>query len=491
MANYFLTEELYAEIKKMLGWFRQQVGRRNADPMVLDHEEHPTPDVYIARTGAQGIPASVLNFTATGTSTGSDLQEGPLGHAPCVIYRGDVFRPIPRLLSMSFTQEVYNPFEIDIPAWSFIRVVRDKYGVWWAEAAEAAVPSIPCLTKYRYFCVSGILKEYTEDCYGELTFVRNVGCCGCSDVTTGTGTESSCLPCSLPASLCVDLTDIVGDLRCTPPSMITVSYVGTTAGSATWTGTVINSNDTDRRRWRATFVVTCGLFYALTIDRDEGTPTVCFLTGYIPNSEDGVPTTTFCSLPQTIRVKPIYGGTITGYVNAVVSSGVCAGDYTGTGTSGGSCPCLYKYVGGVWVIQSGDPVTCLPPGLIPTPTEGEIRSTNYDGSTCTGGGSGSSPACASIADTDGSYSTQNATGNFAVTPSTGSMTSNGGKTWTSGNTGGGKFYLACIDDKWWMTYDGLDYAVEATLFYGSLSFGFDFDDPTVGSCRVIVVMNPA
>lgn len=102
-------------------------------PGTLDHEEFPTPDVYVARAPLSGIPASTLGGTGTGTGTGTQPDSDDLGYAECTIYRilGDDVDDPQLVPLVGVTRRVHNLSSSLIPAESWLIVARDKFGSWW------------------------------------------------------------------------------------------------------------------------------------------------------------------------------------------------------------------------------------------------------------------------------------------------------------------------------------------------------------------------
>lgn len=119
MPYIFLTDSDHAALREMLR--ERQGGRVNApnrQPSRLAEEQsgHQAPEVYIALTPADGIPARVS------TTPGS---------AECVIQHIDSTGDLAEVAS--FTQPVYNVSTSAIAGEEYISVKRDKYGTWLAD----------------------------------------------------------------------------------------------------------------------------------------------------------------------------------------------------------------------------------------------------------------------------------------------------------------------------------------------------------------------
>lgn len=119
MPYIFLTDSDHAALREMLR--ERQGGRVNApnrQPSRLAEEQsgHQAPEVYIALTPTDGIPARV------GTTPGS---------AECVIQHIDSTGDLAEVAS--FAQPVYNVSTSAVAGDEYISVKRDKYGTWLAD----------------------------------------------------------------------------------------------------------------------------------------------------------------------------------------------------------------------------------------------------------------------------------------------------------------------------------------------------------------------
>jgi hypothetical protein len=118
MPFIFLTDEDHRLLKDMIN--DRKGGRVNSpsrSSQLFSEQDanHQAPEVYVAMTPVDGIPARV------DTTPGS---------ADCNIYRivNDLLEKV-----FSFTHKVYNLKDSDIDGDSYISVKRDKYGTWLAD----------------------------------------------------------------------------------------------------------------------------------------------------------------------------------------------------------------------------------------------------------------------------------------------------------------------------------------------------------------------
>ena len=124
--GYYLSEQLYQKLLRIVSWFDNQgVGqlRGNADPLAIDHEEHPAPEMYVAKVGIFGL---------------HQMGDDP-AVAECTVYR-----IVPDLSSSTgysleavdgLTRQVFNMTGRTLCPGSFIEVRRDKFGSWITETA--------------------------------------------------------------------------------------------------------------------------------------------------------------------------------------------------------------------------------------------------------------------------------------------------------------------------------------------------------------------
>lgn len=130
--NYFLSETDVRTLREMVAAWRNNHIRQTGVQRV---QPHVAADAYIARTGDDGIPGLITgqaSIFGTGTDQSAYGPDIP-GSALCDIYRivesgnTSVLNAVEGL-----DQTVYNLSENDLPANSWIAVVKDKFGSWIA-----------------------------------------------------------------------------------------------------------------------------------------------------------------------------------------------------------------------------------------------------------------------------------------------------------------------------------------------------------------------
>jgi hypothetical protein len=105
----------------------------------IDHEEFPTPEVYIALAPHGGIAAVTVNLfetgTGTGTGTGTTFGDDAPGSAICQIYQlvkeDDADTDGTLRMIEGEVRRVYNANRTRIQAGSWVLVARDKFETWW------------------------------------------------------------------------------------------------------------------------------------------------------------------------------------------------------------------------------------------------------------------------------------------------------------------------------------------------------------------------
>lgn len=288
---------------------------------------------------------------------------------------------------------------------------------WIFSAGTQASPSVAKSypEKYRYFCVSGIQKEYLETFDGQLTFVRNNGCCDCTDFGSGSGAPGDCDECDPGDTLCVTVdgeNSYLNDVGCQPPQQITVTRVLQNAISNWYVGNTVLGNVT----WRAWVVINCGVLYGVGIGIPYGDTTSCLLKS--PPTEGD-----FCTLPQTVTLNcdacPFDEGS---GLTATISVGECVEDILDSGSSGDpDCPCYWHFILASWLQVSG-PAGCINP--VDIPAEDTYRYTTLDGTAeCTpdsSAGTTTCPDCSTV--TSYTYAKVSSSGFLSSFPSSGSLT---------------------------------------------------------------------
>lgn len=136
---YGLTEADIAKINELISVQLHRYRNTTNRPEVNspDRDEILAPEVYLAKTPVDGVPA-LDEGPDTGTSTAASLDDIP-GVADCQIYRcidGQI-------LSCGFTKEVVNIHAIDLPPNKLVLVARDKWGTWYFTAPVLVFAECP------------------------------------------------------------------------------------------------------------------------------------------------------------------------------------------------------------------------------------------------------------------------------------------------------------------------------------------------------------
>lgn len=130
--QYYLNEDDVRRLRSLLSAHRNTAPPRRGYEGKVDHEEQQAPEVYVAKTPANGIAARGSSDTGTGTD---DDDNGP-GYDWCELYRVvDNRSGEPALYPLGaagVTERVHNLSSSDIAGGEWILVIRDKGGVWWA-----------------------------------------------------------------------------------------------------------------------------------------------------------------------------------------------------------------------------------------------------------------------------------------------------------------------------------------------------------------------
>lgn len=121
---YALNDDDLALLRELTNWWRSQRGNSSGKYMVPE-DNAQTPEVYLVRTPAGGIPALADQGT-TGTGT-AGMDDTP-GSAECDVYR--VYDG--QFVKLGFTRRVYNVTGIAIAQGMWVLAVRDKFGIWYA-----------------------------------------------------------------------------------------------------------------------------------------------------------------------------------------------------------------------------------------------------------------------------------------------------------------------------------------------------------------------
>lgn len=154
--GYVLSAEQIKMIERMLYQSNRIYKNRPLGALgddAVDHEEYPSPEVYVARTPEEGIPGF-------DSQTDSDIGTGAFPHtAVCYIYKVD-FRN-GHMEYAGFTQIVTNLSAVDIEGDKWILTLRDKFGTWYAIDILSSRSGFPARTTAGYEVTSGYPWERT------------------------------------------------------------------------------------------------------------------------------------------------------------------------------------------------------------------------------------------------------------------------------------------------------------------------------------------
>lgn len=147
---YFLTPDDRATLDRLIAAesrrFRsvRKAGEAAGD---VDDQEYLTPEVFVARTPAGGIPALYEgSSTGTGTGTGTeDLSGDQPGYADCQVWRvlGEGVGETPTMSPLDAPYyRVYNMSAEDVPGDEWVLIARDKPGAWWVVRGGGATGAL-------------------------------------------------------------------------------------------------------------------------------------------------------------------------------------------------------------------------------------------------------------------------------------------------------------------------------------------------------------
>lgn len=123
---FYLTERDAVILRAMIDdWKRRP--RRQVNREVVEPHQY-APEVYVAKA-EMGIPGMVEE---SGTGTGSEF--GTPGSAECQLFRLDWFGDLEK---MSFQTKLVHNLGDAVPPGSWLIVLRDKLGTWWAQGIVA------------------------------------------------------------------------------------------------------------------------------------------------------------------------------------------------------------------------------------------------------------------------------------------------------------------------------------------------------------------
>lgn len=156
--QFYLSESDQALLREWISVARhspRNVHNRHGK-CVADDEEMMAPEVYVARTPEDGIPAlDENNVIGTGSGTGSDVEliafdDDEPGYASCNVYRVDLVQhtgtgnPTPTLVSIDeLTRRVYNLSTTEIAGNKLILIIRDKWDSWFAVSEGSSAECTP------------------------------------------------------------------------------------------------------------------------------------------------------------------------------------------------------------------------------------------------------------------------------------------------------------------------------------------------------------
>lgn len=127
---YVLTDSERKLLQRLLDNDRRRI-QNTTGRAALGGEDYLTPEMYIAKTFSDGIPAMEEVGTGTGTST-CNFEEPIPGSANCHIFQLATESIPHRLMPLTYSiQRVYNRSTTAVAGCSFVIIQRDKYGIWW------------------------------------------------------------------------------------------------------------------------------------------------------------------------------------------------------------------------------------------------------------------------------------------------------------------------------------------------------------------------
>lgn len=164
-SGYVLSAEDVRQLRKLLRSNAVRLQNTTGRPPpsnyggVIEDEEHPGSEIYVACTPSTGLPA-LTQDVGTSTSTTSCGEGDKPGSATCKIFRliqgssGYLLYEVSQL-----TRVVYNLSANAIGAHEWILVAKDKFGHWYAVTPGG------CGLQYRTICDTGYLfRQVSEDC---------------------------------------------------------------------------------------------------------------------------------------------------------------------------------------------------------------------------------------------------------------------------------------------------------------------------------------
>ncbi len=132
---------------------RGESGARDSTAGNLEHHDTSGPDVYVARTPPDGIPAlneGETSWTGTGTlthaGTGTELLEDDSpGWAWCTVWKSIWFSGVPYLLPVfSAPKKVLNVSTSQIPGDTWVIIKLDRRGDWYVDNGGGGGALVVC-----------------------------------------------------------------------------------------------------------------------------------------------------------------------------------------------------------------------------------------------------------------------------------------------------------------------------------------------------------
>ena len=270
MDNLFvLTETDRQELQALFESVRALTGHRPGSQPFSEEGGFP-PDVYVAYTPKGGIPALAQDttsstttttfITSTTTSTSTTPPDSRPDSAFCMVFRIIIESGVAHLRLVN-----RNPLQVwnlrracPVPGNTWILVVRDKAGNWWADDFDCGPTGTTTSTSTTEWCDAKLKESYciwqwnTGTCLWDLSVTHCIGTYNCH--------------CLIPQSCGVYgcQSALTGCVLSPPfPQSQPVCCGGTsTTGTDTTTTTTCNPNDCD---------TASGCFYACNAP-DAGTP---------------------------------------------------------------------------------------------------------------------------------------------------------------------------------------------------------------------------
>lgn len=175
---YGLTGADLDVIKALVRDYRNGPTRGRGYDGRVDHEEQQAPEVYVALTPSGGIPAlAASSVVDTGTGQADEHNGDAPGYAECAAYRvlppadGTDGAELWEVPGLSF--RVHNASGSDVAGDSWVLVVRDKGGVWWAVTGGGGGSEASFLVLLTEVQWVGAFRQYSAvevEALGELLY---------------------------------------------------------------------------------------------------------------------------------------------------------------------------------------------------------------------------------------------------------------------------------------------------------------------------------